>query len=100
LVISHQNSVCLLFVFCVVVEVVGLGFISQMALTNLQGGGEAVEGAGDDAARGADVEAHESGAFGAKHGAVVERQPGFLYEEVNELLLSEMQLAAVEPHEE
>ena len=55
---------------------------------------------GEDAARGGNVETHETLASFAEHLSVVEGKMGLLYKEVNELLVVEPEVAAVEPYEE
>ena len=54
----------------------------------------------ENASRGGYVEAHETLSALAEHLAVVERETGALDEEVNELLVVEAKVAAVEPYEE
>ena len=55
---------------------------------------------GEDAARGGNVETHETLATLAEHLSVVEGKMSLLYKEVNELLMVELEGATVEPHEE
>ena len=55
---------------------------------------------GEDAARGCNVEAHETLAARAKHLAVIECQVGLIHEEMLQLVVCESQLTAVEPYEE
>ena len=54
----------------------------------------------ENASRGGYVEAHETLSALAEHLAVVEGKTGALDEEVNELLVVEAKVAAVEPYEE
>lgn len=54
----------------------------------------------ENASRGGYVEAHETLSALAEHLAVVEGETGALDEEVNELLVVEAEVAAVEPYEE
>ena len=54
----------------------------------------------ENASRGGCVEAHETLSALAEHLAVVEGETGALDEEVNELLVVEAEVAAVEPYEE
>ena len=54
----------------------------------------------ENASRGGCVEAHETLSALAEHLAVVEGETGALDEEVNELLVVEAKVAAVEPYEE
>ena len=54
----------------------------------------------ENASRGGYVEAHETLSALAEHLAVVEGETGALDEEVNELLVVETEVAAVEPYEE
>ena len=46
------------------------------------------------------VHAHESLAALSEHFAIVEGEVGVVYKEVDELIVGELQLTAVEPHEE
>ena len=55
---------------------------------------------GEDAARGGNVETHETLATLAKHLSVVEGKMSLLYKEINELLMVEAEGATVEPYEE
>ena len=55
---------------------------------------------GEDAARGGNVETHETLATLAEHLSVVEGKMGLLYKEVNEWLVVETEGATVEPYEE
>lgn len=48
----------------------------------------------------ADVEAHVSAASGAECFSVVEGEAGAVHEEVDEVLVGEVEVAAVEPYEE
>ena len=59
-----------------------------------------VECLADDGARLADVEAHEAVTFFAEHGSVVEGKAGTVNEEVDEVVVAEAELMAVEPYEE
>ena len=54
----------------------------------------------ENASRGGYVEAHETLSALAEHLAVVEGETGARDEEVNELLVVEAKVAAVEPYEE
>ena len=51
-------------------------------------------------ALGAHIEAHEAGTTGTEHLTVVEGKVGLIDEEVNEFLMIESQVTAVEPDEE
>ena len=55
---------------------------------------------GEDAARGCNVETHETLATLAEHLSVVEGKMSLLYKEINELLVVETEGATVEPYEE
>ena len=55
---------------------------------------------GEDAARGCNVETHETLATLAEHLSVVEGKMSLLYKEINELLVVEAEGATVEPYEE
>ena len=55
---------------------------------------------GEDAARGGNVETHETLATLAEHLSVVEGKMSLLYKEINELLVVETKVATVEPYEE
>ena len=72
----------------------------RSCLCLLQGFPQLVESLLQDGAWRGHVHAHESLAALSEHFAIVEGEVGVVYKEVDELIVGESQLSAVEPHEE
>ena len=51
-------------------------------------------------ARTADIKTHETAAFPAEHGSVIEGKPGLVHEEVHQAVMGQAESAAIQPDQE